>query len=74
MREPWRIVALKKVDTRFSCDACLYQEDGRHYCLKHSITIKNMDIVRCNNWIFKEDPDNYRHSPTQETPTTPKSL
>ncbi len=29
-----------------SCDTCRHQE-GRHYCLMHSITMKNMDTIRC---------------------------
>jgi len=30
-----------------TCDDCVYQEeDGRHYCLLHTIQVKNMDIVR----------------------------
>ena len=30
-----------------SCDTCRHQE-GRHYCLLHSITLKNMDTIRCD--------------------------
>lgn len=29
-----------------SCDTCRYQE-GRHYCLRHGMQVKNMDTVRC---------------------------
>jgi hypothetical protein len=32
------------------CDFCSHQEDGRHYCLLHSKTVKNMDITTCADW------------------------
>jgi hypothetical protein len=32
-----------------SCDECAHQE-GRHYCLLHSVAIKNMDTVRCSDF------------------------
>ena len=36
--------------TKFkSCDTCQCQED-RHYCLLHSILLKNMDTKRCKDW------------------------
>ena len=40
-----------------TCDDCANQE-GRHYCLLHTIQIKNMDIMRCedyNNQILCAD-------------------
>lgn len=37
-----------------SCDNCRHQE-GRHYCLFHGESVKNMDIFRCGNWR-KADP------------------
>jgi hypothetical protein len=37
-----------------TCDDCVYQED-RHYCLLHTIQIKNMDIMRCGNFAYMED-------------------
>lgn len=32
-----------------SCDTCSARE-GRHYCRIHSQQVKNMDIVRCDDW------------------------
>lgn len=32
-----------------SCDNCAAQE-GRHYCLLHSMQVKNMDLHRCREW------------------------
>jgi len=32
-----------------SCDTCDAQED-RHYCLIHSVEIKNMELVYCDDW------------------------
>lgn len=34
---------------QLSCDDCKWQE-GRHYCLLHSTTMKNMDIHRCDDF------------------------
>ena len=31
-----------------TCDDCECQE-GRHYCLLYGTTIKNMDIMRCDD-------------------------
>jgi len=39
-----------------TCDDCVYQED-RHYCLLHSIQVKNMDIMRCGDFEWKEEFD-----------------
>jgi len=36
-----------------SCDTCDSQE-GSHYCLLHSIQIKNMDLMRCKDHKSKE--------------------
>ena len=33
-----------------SCDFCKYQESGLHYCLLHSMEVKNMNAVRCEDW------------------------
>lgn len=41
------------VDT---CDQCRHQE-GRHYCLLHSITVKNMDTKKCQYWESNERPE-----------------
>ena len=38
----------------YSCDHCESQEEGLHYCLLHSIGIKNMDLMRCNDFKLKE--------------------
>ncbi|MFA5187545.1 MAG: hypothetical protein WC551_13785 [Patescibacteria group bacterium] len=39
-----------------SCDYCASQEDGGHYCLLHSRTMKNMDTLRCSDWTPKPEP------------------
>ena len=36
-------------DLEMTCDWCESQE-GSHYCLLHSIFIKNMDLNRCNDF------------------------
>lgn len=46
-----------------SCDTCDSQE-GRHYCLLHTETIKNMDTVRCSDWTSRKE-----QQPTTETKT-----
>lgn len=33
-----------------SCDHCVSQEEGRHYCLLHGVAVKNMDIKCCAAW------------------------
>ena len=33
-----------------SCDFCAYQE-GRHFCNLHSKQVKNMDTVKCADWM-----------------------
>lgn len=38
-----------------SCDECRYQE-GRHYCLLHTVTLKNMDTIRCHDFVYKPNP------------------
>jgi len=35
------------------CDTCASQE-GTHYCLLHTQTLKNMDITVCDSWAPKE--------------------
>jgi hypothetical protein len=35
-----------------TCDDCNNQEEGKHYCLLHSITVKNMDIMRCEDFEY----------------------
>ncbi len=37
-----------------SCDFCRSQE-GRHHCLLHGRTLKNMDLLTCRHWERKED-------------------
>jgi hypothetical protein len=51
MSEP-KLVNAKWID---SCDFCDSQE-GRHYCLLHGVSFKNMDIQRCADWEPREDP------------------
>jgi hypothetical protein len=38
------------------CDVCRYQE-GRHYCLLHSVTLKNMDTIRCHDFCYWPNPE-----------------
>jgi hypothetical protein len=45
-----------------SCDQCRYQE-GRHYCLFHSVTLKNMDTIRCHSFAYLQ---NIRNLPRDE--------
>jgi len=34
-----------------SCDFCICQDTlSKHYCLLYSVAIKNMDIVKCQDW------------------------
>ena len=40
-----------------SCDFCDSQEDGGHYCLLHSVQIKNMDTVACPDWAEKDNAE-----------------
>lgn len=35
-----------------TCDDCVCQE-GRHYCLLHTRTVKNMDLMRCDGHEIK---------------------
>ena len=52
----------RKIDMNFrraehdepTCDDCDSQE-GRHYCLLHGIQVKNMDLMRCGDFEWKED-------------------
>ena len=37
-----------------TCDDCDSQED-RHYCLLHEIQVKNMDLMRCDNYESKSE-------------------
>jgi hypothetical protein len=39
-----------------SCDNCANQE-GRHYCLLHGQTIRNMDKYRCKDWSERGGSD-----------------
>lgn len=48
-------IQIIKADCWFnSCDYCNSQEDGGHYCLLHGEQMKNMDIVKCDDWTPKE--------------------
>jgi hypothetical protein len=33
-----------------TCDGCESQEVGNHYCLLHSISIQNMDLMVCDDY------------------------
>jgi hypothetical protein len=37
-----------------TCDDCANQE-GKHYCLLHSIHIRNMDLMRCGDFEWKSN-------------------
>ena len=44
-----------------TCDDCIYQEtETRHYCLLHSIPVRNMDISACDDCQLDEPIDNDR--------------
>lgn len=43
-----------------SCDYCESQEGG-HYCLLHSLPMKNMDLQRCDDWTECQ-PDNHHRT------------
>ncbi len=45
-------VAFRDATWEESCDECAHQE-GRHYCLLHSISVKNMDAIRCDSFRCK---------------------
>lgn len=47
-----RMITLQAADWLNSCDFCQDQE-GRHYCLLHGVTAKNMDTVKCKDWVAK---------------------
>jgi len=38
-----------------SCDQCIHQEEGGHYCNFRSEKMKNMDIKRCAAFADKLD-------------------
>jgi hypothetical protein len=42
------------VDFLSSCDFCIYQEEGKHFCLLHGVQIKNMDAVACGDFEGKD--------------------
>ena len=48
------IVRFKSVPFLESCEFCISQE-GKHYCLLHSIQVKNMDTKRCKDFQHKAD-------------------
>ena len=39
-----------------SCATCSSMEEGVHYCLLHSIWLKNADAVACQDWEEKGAP------------------
>ena len=43
----------KVKDPLKSCDTCESQEEGGHYCLLHTKTLKNMNIIYCDDWEEK---------------------
>lgn len=48
-----------------SCDNCTHQE-GRHYCLILSKTIKNMDTVSCEAFKRKKASDRRSNAEVSE--------
>ena len=44
-------------DISKSCEACSGLEDGGHYCLLHSITVKNADLHVCGDWMSEDVDD-----------------
>ena len=50
--DPLVIKTLRRAEHwEYVCDDCNYQED-RHYCLLHSVQVKNMDIMRCDDFMY----------------------
>ncbi len=45
---------LAKTNWQTSCDFCRHQE-GKHYCLQHDTTVKNMDMFHCEDWCEKPE-------------------
>lgn len=42
-------------DWLVSCDNCVAQEEGRHYCLLHGRVMRDMDTVTCEDWEWREE-------------------
>ena len=37
-------------DLNKTCDQCNSQEEGGHYCLIHSTSVHNMNLMTCPDW------------------------
>jgi hypothetical protein len=48
------IVYLSVDDPDVCCDNCEAQEEGRHYCLLLGRYVKNMDLMKCDEFEKKE--------------------
>lgn len=48
---------LLPAEWEFSCDRCKHQEEGKHYCLLHEMTMKNMEGFACGEWVDRDDPE-----------------
>ena len=59
LNQPHGSVVLHNAKWQESCDQCQNQE-GRHYCLLHSITVKNMDTLRCDDHKPLSSPNQYK--------------
>jgi len=46
-------VKLKPSKYLDSCDFCESQE-GSHYCLLYGCTVRNMNIVKCDDWTVQK--------------------
>ena len=44
-----------------SCDHCIHQEAGGHYCNFRGEAMKNMDIKRCGAFEDKLDSNNLKY-------------
>lgn len=42
---------IEATDLNKTCDQCSAQEDGGHYCLIHSTSVKNMNLRTCEDWM-----------------------
>lgn len=62
-KKPPTVEYLYATETK-SCDLCRHQEEGRHYCLLHSVTVKNMDAYRCRDFAKRITTPN---EPTKRT-------
>lgn len=52
---PKEPVLIPVADWLTSCDNCIAQEDGGHYCLLYGTTVLDMDVTTCADWEAKNE-------------------